>query len=76
VLRWKRFVGIARRGVLGVAQGGVAVERVDRRQPGVAGPRAVASVFFEVFEERADQRRVEVVEVQLEGLLAGLLVRE
>jgi hypothetical protein len=40
--------------VLGVAQGRVAVERVDRRQSCVAGPGAVASVLFEVGEERAD----------------------
>jgi len=31
---------------------------------------------FEVVEERANQRRVEIVEVQLEWLLAGLLLRE
>jgi hypothetical protein len=29
-----------------------------------------------MFEERADQWRVEIVDVQLERLLAGLLVRE
>ena len=62
--------------VLGVPQCHVPVERVDRRQPGVPGPGAVASVVFEVGEERADQRRVEIVEVQLEWLFAGLLVRE
>ena len=33
-----------RREVLGVAQRGVPVERVDRRQPDVAGPGAVAAV--------------------------------
>ena len=59
--------------VLGVAQGGVLVERVDRRQPGVAGAGAVAAVCLEVVEERADQLRVEVVDVQLARLLAGLL---
>ena len=31
---------------------------------------------FEVGEERADQRRVEVVDVQLERLFTGLLMRE
>jgi hypothetical protein len=55
---------------------GEAVERVDRPQPRVAGPGTVAAVLFEVGEERADQRRVEIAEVQLEWLLAGLLVRE
>jgi hypothetical protein len=33
---------------------------VDRREPGVAGPGAVAAVVFEVVEERADQGRIEV----------------
>jgi hypothetical protein len=46
------------RGVLGMPQRGVPVERVDRREARVAGPGAVASFVFEVVEERADQRRV------------------
>jgi hypothetical protein len=49
---------------------------VDRAEAGVAGSRAVAAVVFEVLEERADQWRVEIVDVELEGLLAGLLVCE
>ena len=53
-----------------------SVEGVDRSEPGVAGAGTVAPVVFEVGEERADQRRVEIVEVQLERLLAGLLARE
>ena len=53
------------RGVLGVAQRGVAEQGVDRRQPGVAGAGAVAAVVFEVVEEGADQRRVQVGEVEL-----------
>ena len=63
-----------RGGVLGVAQRRVAVERVDRGEPCVAGLGAVAAVLFEVVEERSDQRRVEVGEVQLAWLLAGLLL--
>ena len=79
--RWCRLAGSRSRapivcGVLGVAQRGVPVERVDRRQPGVAGAGAVAAVVLEVVEERADQRRVEVGEVESAGLLAGLLWRE
>ena len=65
-----------RRHVLGVAEGGVAVERVDRRQPRVAGRDDVAALVLEVVEERADQRRVQVGELQAVGLLAGLLLRE
>ena len=63
-------------GVLGVLERRVPVEGMDRPQAGVAGSRAVAPVFFEMLEERADQRRVEIVDVQLERLLAGPLVRE
>ena len=61
--------------VLGVLERGVAVEGVDGAQTGVAGAGAVAAVAFEVGEERADQRRGQVVDVQLERLLAGLVVR-
>ncbi len=53
------------RGVLGVAQRGEAEQRVDRGQPGVAGAGAVAALVFEVVQERADQRRVEVGDVEL-----------
>ena len=38
-------------GVFGVAQRGVAEQRVDRGQPVVAGAHAVAPVGFEVVEE-------------------------
>jgi hypothetical protein len=62
-----------RREVLWVPEAGVAAERVDRGQPVVARPGAVAPVAFEVVEEGADQRRVEVVDVQPAGLLAGPL---
>src|SRR5579875_718536 len=61
--------------VLGVFQRGVAVERVDRPEPGVAGSRTVPAIGFEMREERGDQWSVQVVKVQLEWLLAGLVVR-
>jgi hypothetical protein len=51
-----------RRGVLGVAQHAVAVEGADRCQAGVAGPGAAPAVGLEMIEERADQRRVELVD--------------
>jgi len=60
--------------VLGVLQRGIPVEGVDRRQAVVAGAGSVAAIGIEVGEERADQRRIQILEVQLEGLLAGLLV--
>ena len=62
-----------RRGVLWVAQHAVAVEGADRGQAGVAGPGAAPAVGFEVVEERADQRRVELAEVELDGSIAEAL---
>ena len=64
------------RGVLGVLQRGEAEHRVDRCQSGVAGAGAVAALLFEVVEERADQRRVEILELELARLLAGALLSE
>jgi hypothetical protein len=58
--------------VVEVAQCREAEQRVDRGQPGVAGADAVAAVVFEVVEERADQRRVEVGDLERGGLPAGL----
>jgi hypothetical protein len=57
--------------VLGVLQGRVAEHGVDGGEPGVAGAGAVAAVVFEVVQERADQRRVQVGEVELARLPAG-----
>jgi len=54
-----------RNGVLGVAQRAVAVEGADRRQARVAGPGAAPALGLEVIQERADQRRVELVEIEL-----------
>lgn len=65
-----------RLGVLGVAQRGVAVERVDRCQASIPRAGSIASLILEVVEESADQRRVQVAEVKLAGLLAGLALRE
>ncbi len=42
------------RAVLGMAQGGVGEQGVDRRQAGVAGPGAVAPVGLQVLQERGD----------------------
>ena len=59
-------------GVLGVAQRCVAEQRADRGEPDIAGPGTVAPVAFEVIQECADQRGVQVVQVQLAGLLFAL----
>jgi len=36
---------------------------VDGRQPGIAGPDAVAAAGFQLVEKRADQRRVQVGDI-------------
>src|ERR1035441_8256776 len=63
-------------GVLGVAERGELEQRVDRRQPGVPGPGAVAALMLEVIEERRDERRAEICEVEPGGRYAGLLAGE
>jgi hypothetical protein len=63
-------------GVLGVAQGGVAEQGVDRGQAGVAGPGAVAPPGFQVGEERGDQRGVQVGQVELAWVLPGAVPGE
>jgi hypothetical protein len=45
---------------------------VDRRQPRIARAWAVTPLGFEVIEEGADQCCVEICDVQLARLLAGL----
>ena len=51
-------------GVLWVTQQAVPIERPDRGQPGVPRPGPAPAVSFEVVEERADQRRVELAEIE------------
>ena len=72
-LGWDREHPGDQGGVFGVAQAGVVVERVDRCQPGVAGADGVVAVVLEMVEERDDQRRVEIGDVELVGLFAGAL---
>ena len=57
--------------MLGVAESGVAEQRVDSGQPRVAGARAVAPVAAQVFQEGSDEIGVEVVQAQLAGRGAG-----
>jgi hypothetical protein len=59
--------------VVGCPQGGAAEQEVDCRQSGVAGGHAVFSVGPQVLEEGADQWCVQVAEVQLGGVFAGVL---
>jgi hypothetical protein len=63
-------------GVLGVTECGVAEQGVDRGEPGVAGPDAVAAAGFQVVQERADRLRVQVGDVQPGRGLARALRRE
>jgi hypothetical protein len=60
-------------GVLGVAQGRVGEHGADRGEAGVAGAGAVAPVVLEMVQEVSDQRRVQVADVEITGLLAGAL---
>jgi len=62
--------------VFGVVERREAQQRADRREACVARAGAVAPLALDVLEEGTDQWRVEVVELQLTGLLAGLLLRE
>jgi hypothetical protein len=55
---------------------GVVEQRADRCQPRVAGGGAVAALVLEVIEERGDSAGIEILEVQLAGGLAGLLLSE
>jgi hypothetical protein len=50
--------------VFGVVQRSEPEQGVDRGETGVAGAGAVGAVVFEVVEERRDQRRVEVADVE------------
>jgi len=58
-------------GVLGVGQRREPEQRVDRGQSGVAGADAVAALLLEVVQERADHRRVQLVDVQPGGRDTG-----
>ena len=57
-------------GMFGMAQGGIPEQRPDRGQPGVAGAHAVLSFVLQMVEEGADQRRIEIVDVELARDLA------
>src|SRR6266545_218290 len=59
-----------------LAAGREAEERVDRREPRVACPDAVAALLLEVIEEGADERRVDVREEQGGRRLADVLLGE
>jgi hypothetical protein len=57
--------------VLGVPEGRIAEHGVNGRQPGVPGAGAVSPLPLEVVEEVADQRGVQVGDVEPGGLLPG-----
>src|SRR3954453_16642898 len=61
--------------MLGMAEGGVAEERADGGEARVAGAHAVAAFLLEVVQEAADERGVEVGQVELTGLFAGAVLR-
>jgi hypothetical protein len=59
------------RGVLGMPEGGKAVEGTQGGQTGVAGAGAVVALVLEVVQEAGDKGRVQIGEVELCRLLAG-----
>jgi hypothetical protein len=61
------------RRMLRVTQGGVAEQRVDGREPSVARAHGISSLVLEVIQERANERSVDIGEVQGGGRLAGAL---
>lgn len=63
-------------GMLGVAQGSVAEQRVDGGQAGVARAHAVPALILQVVKKTSDQGYVEVSRVELRRLLVQLLRRE
>jgi hypothetical protein len=63
-------------GMFGMAQGGIAEQGPDRGQPGVAGAYAVLSFVLQMVEEGADQRRIEIVDVELSRRLTVSFRRE
>jgi hypothetical protein len=62
--------------MLGVAEGGVGEERAHGRQAVVPGAGAVVAHFFEVLQERSDERGVKVCHVELGGSLVGAFCSE
>jgi hypothetical protein len=54
-------------GVLGVTQRGVAEQRPDGGQPGVAGPDAVVPLGFKVVQKGCDRGGVQVVQSSRQG---------
>jgi hypothetical protein len=52
-----------------MVQGEVAEQGVDRGEAVVAGGGTVASLVFEMIQERGDQRRVESGDIQVAGVV-------
>jgi len=63
-------------GMIGMAKCGVSEQRADRGKPSVAGARAIFSLVLEVVEEGADQRGIEIVDIQLGWFLTFFGRRE
>jgi hypothetical protein len=70
---WDRQDAFDERGVFGVSQGSEPEQLADRSESGVSGRDAVAALVLEVVEERPDRLGVEIGDVELGWLLAGLL---
>lgn len=75
-LRRDREHALDRRGVLGMLEGDVGEERMDRREAVVACCHAVVPVALEVLQERGDERCVERRDVEPARWRAGSLCGE
>jgi hypothetical protein len=73
---WDGEHPLDQRGVLGVAQRGVAEQRVNGSEAVVAGAHAVETFTLEVIEEGADRDGVEVLDGEFRGGLARLALGE
>src|SRR5574337_2019783 len=60
-------------GAIGMTKGGVSEQRADRGEPSVASARAIFALVLKVVEEGADQRGIEIVDIQLGWFLARLV---
>jgi len=52
-------------GMIGMAKSGVSEQRADRGEPSVASARAIFPLVLQIVEEGADQRGIEIVDIQL-----------
>jgi len=60
----------------GLAQRGVAEERMNRSEPRVSSPDAIPALLLQIRKEPCDERRVEIREIEIGGRLPELVLGE